>query len=183
MRVIALIVCAFAAVSPLSRNSRTTVDHRLRPINLTKAREPVEHCKVDQLPNAPGLAGHVTVANRSCPNHSPVLEGAFPGGSRCKGQNKIPVKQARSDNRGLPPFGLRGESGNSGWIRFHNGSGSKGALVEFESVHWRVPLPKNVRLSSQWVLLGALNQLIGRAGVSKEGTEIKSTLVACTGPR
>ena len=41
----------------------------------------------------------------------------------------MPVRQARSETRGRPPFGRRGGIGKNGSTRSHNGSGSSVAAI------------------------------------------------------
>ena len=41
----------------------------------------------------------------------------------------MPVRHARSETRGRPPFGRRGEVGKNGSTRSHNGSGSSAAAI------------------------------------------------------
>ena len=41
----------------------------------------------------------------------------------------MPVRHARSETRGRPPFGRRGGIGKNGWIRSHNASGSSVAAI------------------------------------------------------
>jgi hypothetical protein len=43
--------------------------------------------------------------------------------------NKMPVRHARSEMRGRPPFGRRGAVGKNGSTRSHNGSGSSAAAI------------------------------------------------------
>jgi hypothetical protein len=44
--------------------------------------------------------------------------------------NKTPWRQARSDRRGLPPWGLGFGVGRSGSIRFHRASGRRGVAMK-----------------------------------------------------
>jgi len=74
-------------------------------------------------------------------------------GSICQGMplrrtNRMPVRHARSETRGRPPFGRRGGVGKNGSTRSHNGSGSSAAAIP---VHATSP----TRISSA-VLLHAL---------------------------
>ena len=41
----------------------------------------------------------------------------------------MPVRQARSETRGRPPFGRLGGAGKNGSTRSHNGSGSSAAAI------------------------------------------------------
>ena len=41
----------------------------------------------------------------------------------------MPVRHARSEMRGRPPFGRRGVVGKNGSTRSHNGSGSSAAAI------------------------------------------------------
>ena len=55
-------------------------------------------------------------------------------GSICQGMplrrtNKMPMRHARSETRGRPPFGRRGGVGKNGSTRSHNGSGSSAAAI------------------------------------------------------
>ena len=55
-------------------------------------------------------------------------------GSICQGMplrrtKRRPVRQARSETRGRPPFGRRGGVGKNGSTRSHNGSGSSAAAI------------------------------------------------------
>ena len=55
-------------------------------------------------------------------------------GSICQGMplrrtNKMPMRHARSETRGRPPFGRRGGVGKNGSTRSHNRSGSSAAAI------------------------------------------------------
>ena len=45
----------------------------------------------------------------------------------------MPVRHARSETRGRPPFGRRGGIGKNGSTRSHNGSGSSAAAIPVQS--------------------------------------------------
>jgi hypothetical protein len=55
--------------------------------------------------------------------------GSICQGMRLRRTNKMPVRQARSEIRGRPPFGRRGAVGKNGSTRSHNGSGSSAAAI------------------------------------------------------
>ena len=64
------------------------------------------------------------------PEPHPSSCGSISQGIPLRNTNTMPVRQARSCKRGLPPFGLCGARGSIGWIKFHKASGSKGVLMD-----------------------------------------------------
>jgi hypothetical protein len=80
------------------------------------------------------------------PAQGTPARGATPGeprhpsscGSICQGMplrrtKRIPVRHARSETRGRPPFGRRGGVGKNGSTRSHNGSGSSAAAIPVDA--------------------------------------------------
>jgi hypothetical protein len=67
------------------------------------------------------------------PEPQPISSGKYSHGVPDFKTKRMPVRQARSETRGLPPFGLGGSTGSRGWIRSHNASG-KSALAIMSSM-------------------------------------------------
>ena len=63
------------------------------------------------------------------PQPQPSSCGSISQGIPLRRTKRIPLRQARSGRRGLPPLGLRGADGSIGRISFHKASGSKGVLI------------------------------------------------------
>jgi hypothetical protein len=73
------------------------------------------------------------------PEPQPISWGRYSQGVPVLSTNRMPVRQARSDTRGLPPKGLGHSCGSSGAIRSQSSSGSKGfamrsSLTETRSI-------------------------------------------------
>lgn len=110
------------------RTDGTTVHDGARPIDVTAAREPVQEREVHQTPDAFLLP----IAQASPTGHPDPQPSSF--GNICHGiplrrTKRMPVRQARSEMRGRPPFGRGGRTGRSGSMRSHSASGSRTAAI------------------------------------------------------
>lgn len=63
------------------------------------------------------------------PEPQPISGGSISQGMPERSTKMIPVRAARSDRRGLPPFGLGGSGGKRGAISSHKSSGSSGFAI------------------------------------------------------
>ena len=115
-------------VAAMHRAHRATVDDRPGPIDVTVASEPIQQRKVDQIPHT----GLLPIAQASPTGHpraaAQFLRQHLPRNAAAQ-HERMPVRHARSETRGLPPFGRGGGTGKKGSIRSHNGSGSSAAAI------------------------------------------------------
>jgi hypothetical protein len=84
---------------------RSGLAPRKLPGSNCRPRRPATNQSPRSAPASPALASHVTAASRSCPNPS-QFPGGISQGIPLRRTNRIPVRQARSGKRGLPPWGL-----------------------------------------------------------------------------
>jgi len=70
----------------------------------------------------------------------PNSRGNIDQGMPLRSTNSIPVKAARSDTRGRPPFGLGRSAGNNGAITCHSSSLTKGLLIGISSTSEMPPI-------------------------------------------
>ena len=68
------------------------------------------------------------------PLPQPISRGRYSQGVPVLSTNRMPVRQARSDTRGRPPFGLGGSGGICGWMRSHSSSVSSGLAMATSSM-------------------------------------------------
>ena len=66
------------------------------------------------------------------PEPQPNCFGSIRQGMPLRSTNRIPVRQARSDTRGRPPYGFGIEAGRSGRIKLHSASGTSAAFLRAE---------------------------------------------------
>lgn len=73
------------------------------------------------------------------PDPQPISCGNISHGMPLRRTNKMPLRQARSDNRGLRPFGLGGSCGKRGSISSHKVSGiSVAAMSSTPLLRWKM---------------------------------------------
>jgi hypothetical protein len=111
----------------MHRADGTAVHDRSRPINLILSSEPIQQHEVNEIPLArslpiaqPAPTRHPRTALEFLREHLPRAAAE---------ENKMPVRHARSEMRGRPPFGRRGVVGKNGSTGSHNGSGSSAAAI------------------------------------------------------
>src|SRR5262245_1777275 len=63
------------------------------------------------------------------PDPHPISCGSICQGMPLRRTNRMPVRHARSETRGRPPFGRRGGVGKNGSTRSHNRSGGSAAAI------------------------------------------------------
>jgi hypothetical protein len=63
------------------------------------------------------------------PQPQPISRGRYSQGVPVLSTNRMPVRQARSDTRGRPPWGLGGSGGMCGSMRSHSSSVSSGLAI------------------------------------------------------
>jgi hypothetical protein len=85
------------------------------------------------------------------PEPQPISRGRYSQGVPVLRTNKIPVKHARSETRGRPPFGLAGSSGSRGAIRSHNSSGTSGFAIRSSLTKKRFNTSTEIYCESQIV--------------------------------
>jgi hypothetical protein len=68
------------------------------------------------------------------PLPQPISRGRYSQGVPVLSTNRIPVRQARSDTRGRPPFGLGGSGGMCPLMRSHSSSVSSGLAMAMSSM-------------------------------------------------
>jgi hypothetical protein len=112
----------------MHRADGTTVHDRSRPINLIVSSEPIQQREVNEIPHAPSLPIAQAAPTRHPRPAAEFLREHLPGNAAAK-DNKMPMRHARSETRGRPPFGRRGGVGKNGSTRSHNGSGSSAAAI------------------------------------------------------
>ena len=114
-------------VPAVHRADGTTVHDCPRPINLVGA---------SQSRSAKWIRSHTPVCCQSRTRRQHVIPDPHPSscGSICQEMplrrtKRMPVRHARSETRGRPPFGRRCGAGKNGSTRSHNGSGSSAAAI------------------------------------------------------
>jgi hypothetical protein len=78
------------------------------------------------------------------PQPQPISGGRYSQGQPLLRMKRIPVRHARSETRGRPPFGFGGSGGNKGRIRSHNSSDNN-RLAMWSSLT-QVPRPKRAEM-------------------------------------
>ena len=115
-------------VTAVHRADATTVHDRARPINWSS--------RASQSSSAKWIRSNTPACCQSCSRRQHVIPDPHPSsrGSICHGiplrrTKTIPVRHARFETRGRPPFGRRGGIGKNGSTRSHNGSGSSATAM------------------------------------------------------
>jgi hypothetical protein len=83
------------------------------------------------------------------PDPQAISWGRYSHGVPVLSTNKIPVKQARSETRGRPPFGLARSSGSNGAIRSQSSSGNNGFAMRSALTRTRQKSPLKINRFSK----------------------------------
>jgi hypothetical protein len=127
-----------ALVAAVHRADGTTVHDRPRPMS-----------RASQSRSAKWIRSHTPACCQSRKRRQHLIPDPHPSscGSICQAMplrrtKTMPVRHARSETRGRPPFGRGSELGRTGSTRFHNASGSSAAAIPVHvTAHQQVDAP------------------------------------------
>jgi hypothetical protein len=103
---------------------RSRVTNRCRPWRASQFRS--AKCSRSQMPSCCQSRRR---RQQVMPDPQPSSCGSICHGIPLRSTNRIPVRRARSETRGRPPFGRGGRAGRSGAMSPHNGSGNDTAAI------------------------------------------------------
>jgi len=109
---------------------------RMEQLSTTARDQSIWSSRASQSSSAKWMRSHMPARCQSRRRRQHVIPDPHPSscGSMCQGMplrrtNRMPVRHARSETRGRPPFGRRGGVGKNGSTTSHNGSGSSAAAI------------------------------------------------------
>ena len=112
---------------PPCRAHGGAVQRRPAPVEPVRAAQPLEQRPVERRPD-PGLL-HPTSRRQHVLPPQPISAGRSRHWMQVCSTKTIPASAARSDTRGLPPFGLAGSDGRNGETAAQRSSGTRGAAI------------------------------------------------------
>ena len=128
----------------------------MEQLSTTARDQSIWSSRASQSSSAKWIRSHTPACCQSRKRRQHVIPDPHPSscGSICQGiplrrTKTMPVRHARSETRGRPPWGRRGGIGKNGSTRSHNGSGSSAAAIPIHTTS-----PKRDQVSE--VLLHAL---------------------------
>ena len=156
---------------------------RMEQLSTTARDQSIWPSRASQSSSAKWIRSHTPASCQSRSRREHVIPDPHPSscesicqGMRLRGTKTMPERHARSETRGLPPFGRRGGIGKNGSTRSHNGSGSSAAAIPLHNTS-----PKRIRFRQ---FCYTLFRTIKGSPASSEARAIEATssAIAATAP-